>query len=72
MITQILKSFTDARIIKMSDEQGSVGHPLAGMKYADWPHDTKLDFAAGLEQWAKENWPECYAAIAGRGATAMP
>lgn len=53
----------------MTDRQGNEGHPLADMKYQDWPHDKKLDFCAALEQWAKANWQECHSAIAGRGAT---
>lgn len=66
--TKLLSTFTDARIIMTSDQQGNEGHPLAGVKLKDWPHERRLDFCAALEQWARDNWPECHQAIIGRGA----
>lgn len=66
---RVLEAMPDARIIKMSDQQRNVGHPLAGMELKDWPHEKRLDLSAALVQWAAEHWPPCHAAIIGRGAT---
>lgn len=38
------------------------GHPLRDVTLAQWS-DVKLDLAGALTQWAKTNWPACYAAI---------